>query len=151
MAPMVFSTGLPWHIFAVVHKLFWCVEHFKHFSARKLKILICIWIRWPLELISRTSSGPRSRLWKSLHWCFSGGPPIFFEYDKIWEIAPFYENNLPFCIFTKLCVQCMYVLLNVTQSEISRVLSSLFGKRGAGDKYSTDLLFSILCRLSLCF
>ena len=34
----------------------------------KHKILICIAIHGPLALISRTTSGPQSRLWESLHF-----------------------------------------------------------------------------------
>jgi len=33
----------------------------------KHKILVCIGIRGPLQLISRTTSGPWSRLWESLY------------------------------------------------------------------------------------
>ncbi len=51
-------------------------------------MMICIGIGGPLELISRTTSGPRSKLWKSLVYlktrvllCFLF-PPFFFYVKK---------------------------------------------------------------------
>ncbi len=75
----------------VVPKLFWCADHLKYFSApRSTKCWFTLWIGGPLELIMRTTSGPRSRLWESLPYT------NLSEKRRVWHLkilAPSVEKD----------------------------------------------------------
>ncbi len=68
----LYSIVFKW-VSAVVPKRFWSADHLKYFSVLrgtkhwflKGKQLIFIVIGGPLEIISRTTSSPHSRLWES--------------------------------------------------------------------------------------
>ncbi len=103
----------------VVPKLFCCAEHYKYFCVQCSTTywFVGIGIGGPLELISRTSSVPRSRRWESLPWenirlsltvilqvcnfCFSSWSPQLFRRIIV-------RKMLKFLLFTILLNHCRH-------------------------------------------